>query len=75
MFRVLLAHPQGAPSCVKDLQLVYTIKEWVFHNTRENQNVKANTFNCFNRSNCEQFYITFFYIVPLQHNAFVISFN
>ena len=24
-----------------------------------------------NRSNCEQFYITFFYIVPLQHNAFV----
>jgi hypothetical protein len=30
--------------------------------------------NGFNRSNCEQFYI-FFYIVPLQHNAFVMSFS
>ena len=34
-----------------------------------------NTFNGFNRSNCEQCYISFFYIVTLQHNAFVISFN
>jgi len=27
------------------------------------------------RSNCEQFYISFLYIAPLQHNEFVISFN
>jgi phosphatidylinositol-4-phosphate 3-kinase len=33
------------------------------------------TFNSFNRSNCEQFYISFCYIVPSQHNAFVISIN
>ena len=36
---------------------------------------RQNTFNGFNRSNCEQFYISFFYIVPLQPNAFVILFN
>ena len=41
----------------------------------ENQKVKANLFKGFNRSNCEQFYISFFYIVPLQHNAFVVWFN
>jgi hypothetical protein len=28
-------------------------------------------FNGINRSNCEQFYTSFFYTVPLQHNAFV----
>ena len=39
---------------------------------RENQKVKAKYIN---RSNCEQFYISFFYIVPMQHNAFVILFN
>ena len=33
--------------------------------TRENQKVKANIFNGFNRSNCEQFYISFFLHSPL----------
>ena len=45
------------------------------HLYEENQQIKQNTFNSCNRSNCEQFYISFFYIVPLQHNAFFISFN
>jgi len=46
-----------------------------YGNTRENHKVKSKSFNGFNRSNCNQFYVSFFYIVPLQHNAFVISFN
>jgi hypothetical protein len=41
----------------------------------ESKSKGKKTCNCFNRNNCEQFYILFFSIVPLQHNAFVISFN
>ena len=48
---------------------------YIYIHEGESKSKGKNTFNGFNRNNCEQFYISFSYIVPLQHNAFVILFN